>query len=242
LGHLFRTTTLIALLALSGCASTADTNATSLSAAFDCLRTSNAAVVSAHRAGSGPGVPENSLIGIRASIAAGVAVLEIDVALSADDVPVLMHDRTLDRTTTGRGPVSGLRLSQLQTYMLRDPSGALSSERVPTLAEALAASNGKAVLMLDIKTGVSDEDPNWQRRYRRVVQEIARSVTSARARQQVAFIAYSAQESAMIHETAPWAMQSVSVSGETTIERYSASGLPARAEPRPLSATGWPVS
>jgi glycerophosphoryl diester phosphodiesterase len=216
-------TLMLALLA--GCASTSTTPHEPLSAAFDCLRENRAGVISAHRAGAGPGVPENALAGIARSTDAGVGVLEVDVTLSADGVAVLMHDRTLDRTTTGRGPVGGLRLAELQTLRLRDPSGALTADAIPTLIQALEAASGRAVLMLDIKTGVSDEDPAWADRYRAVVQAAARAVSQTGQRQQVAFIAYTPQESAMIHAIAPWALQSVSTGRSQPVSAYAASGL-----------------
>ncbi|MGE5147834.1 MAG: glycerophosphodiester phosphodiesterase family protein, partial [Candidatus Eiseniibacteriota bacterium] len=50
--------------------------------------------------------PENTLAGFRAAAAAGVTAVEFDVRLSADGVPMVIHDATVERTTTGRGPVA----------------------------------------------------------------------------------------------------------------------------------------
>lgn len=61
-------------------------------------------VIAAHR-GEATGAPENTLPAFAAAIAAGVPVIETDVQLTADGVPILMHDFTLDRTTDGTGPV-----------------------------------------------------------------------------------------------------------------------------------------
>jgi glycerophosphoryl diester phosphodiesterase len=63
-----------------------------------------AGVIAAHR-GEATGAPENTLPAFAAAIAAGVTVIETDVQLTADGVPILMHDFTLDRTTDGTGPV-----------------------------------------------------------------------------------------------------------------------------------------
>ena len=52
--------------------------------------------------------PENTLASIRAAAEAGVQWIEFDAKLAGDGVPVLMHDETLDRTTTGSGPVAAL--------------------------------------------------------------------------------------------------------------------------------------
>jgi glycerophosphoryl diester phosphodiesterase len=75
-------------------------------------------IVCGHR-GLGPtrasgSFPENTIESIEAAIEAGATMVEFDVQLSADDVPVLMHDDTLDRTTTGRGCVSASTLAELR--------------------------------------------------------------------------------------------------------------------------------
>ena len=61
--------------------------------------------VLAHR-GGGALAPENTLAAIRTGRSHGFRAVEFDVMLAADAVPVLIHDETLERTTTGRGPVA----------------------------------------------------------------------------------------------------------------------------------------
>jgi glycerophosphoryl diester phosphodiesterase len=65
-----------------------------------------------HR-GGGTLAPENTLVGIRKAVALGLAAVEFDVMLSADNVPVLIHDETLERTTDGRGPVAATLYARL---------------------------------------------------------------------------------------------------------------------------------
>ena len=77
---------------------------------FDCLEENGAALVSAHRGGAYPGFPENSIAAMGHVLAEAPAVMEVDVATSADGVLYLMHDDTLDRTTTGSGAVGWKRL------------------------------------------------------------------------------------------------------------------------------------
>ena len=82
--------------------------------------------------------PENTLAGFRAAAALGVGMVEFDAKLSADGVPVLMHDDRLDRTTDGHGPVRDTpmaTLAALDAGAWFDP--AFAGERVPTLVEAL---------------------------------------------------------------------------------------------------------
>jgi len=65
-----------------------------------------------HR-GAGALAPENTLAGIRKAAQLGFRGVEFDVMLSADKVPLLMHDETLERTTGGRGTVSGTRYAEI---------------------------------------------------------------------------------------------------------------------------------
>jgi glycerophosphoryl diester phosphodiesterase len=83
----------------------------------------------AHRCG-GVLAAENTLAGLTAAAAIGCRGVEFDVMLSADGVPVLMHDDHLERTTTGAGLVVEHSLMDLRRVAVGD-------EPVPTLAEAL---------------------------------------------------------------------------------------------------------
>lgn len=84
----------------------------------------------AHRCG-GVLAAENSLAGLAAAARIGCRGVEFDTMLSADGVPVLMHDDTVDRTTSGHGAVSRLTVADLRRLNLR-------GEPVPLLSEALA--------------------------------------------------------------------------------------------------------
>ncbi len=71
------------------------------------------AFIASHR-GGGATAPENTLPAISAALASGFDYVEVDVALTADRQPVLMHDTTVDRTTDGHGRLSSLTLAQVQ--------------------------------------------------------------------------------------------------------------------------------
>lgn len=90
--------------------------------------------------------PENTLLGIRRALELGADGVEIDVQLCADGVPVLLHDALLERTTNGAGPVGAATVAQLRAL------DAGEGEYVPTLAEALAAVDGRALLVVELKT------------------------------------------------------------------------------------------
>jgi len=82
--------------------------------------------------------PENTHAGLRAAATAGARWVEFDVKLTADDVCVLMHDETLDRTTDGQGRVAETPLAALRRLDAgRRFAPAFAGERVPTLVEAI---------------------------------------------------------------------------------------------------------
>ncbi len=110
-------------------------------------------LVAVHRGGyldqDGRGLPENSIPAMARSIAAGVEILEVDLAMTADGRLVILHDATLDRTTTGKGPVSSLTLAEVKELFLRDPSGAVTDQRVPAFREVMELAKGKVMVNLD---------------------------------------------------------------------------------------------
>ena len=108
----------------------------------------NKVMVVAHR-GNWREAPENSVWAIRKAIEAGADMAEIDLALTKDSVLILMHDRTIDRTTTGKGSPEDYTLAEIQQFYLRDGAGHATRMRVPTLEEILKESKGKIFLNLD---------------------------------------------------------------------------------------------
>jgi glycerophosphoryl diester phosphodiesterase len=96
---------------------------------------------------------ENSLLAFRNALALGSDFLELDVHLTRDGEVVVIHDATLDRTTTGTGAVRERTLAELGALRLRDRGGAALEERIPTLDEVVAlAAAGKRQILLEIKT------------------------------------------------------------------------------------------
>lgn len=108
----------------------------------------DAVLIVAHRA-DWRDFPENSLPAIEGSIAQGVAMVEVDLQRTKDGHLVLMHDVTVDRTTTGRGQVADLTLEEVRALHLRDGLGSPTPFRVPTLREALLTARGRVWVNLD---------------------------------------------------------------------------------------------
>lgn len=105
----------------------------------------------AHRAITGENkYPENSLASIASCIEHGVDIIEIDVRESKDGELVIIHDKTLHRTTNGKGNVADLTLNELRQLRLLQ-NGKPSEERIPTLEEVLKLSKNKILIDLDIK-------------------------------------------------------------------------------------------
>ena len=97
--------------------------------------------------------PENSLLAFRNALTLGADFLELDVHLTRDGEVVVIHDATLDRTTTGTGPVRARTLAELRAVRLKDRDGAVLEESVPTLDQVVAlAVLGRRQMLLEIKT------------------------------------------------------------------------------------------
>ncbi|GAB1693824.1 glycerophosphodiester phosphodiesterase [Krasilnikovia sp. M28-CT-15] len=116
----------------------------------------------AHR-GYSAVAPENTLPALAAGVLAGATFIEFDVRTSADGVPVVIHDRTLERTTTGTGFVWELTAAELTALDAGSWfSPAYAGTPVPTLAQALdllrphaAETGGGVELLLEIKPPAS---------------------------------------------------------------------------------------
>jgi len=107
--------------------------------------------LAAHRGGSLLW-PENSLLAFRNAVTLGSDYLEADVHLSSDGEVVVIHDPTLERTTTGRGPVRASSRAELGELSLKDLSGAVTAERLPLLADVAAlAAAARRRLLVEIK-------------------------------------------------------------------------------------------
>lgn len=85
------------------------------------------------------GVPENSLKAIQRASDATLEIVELDIKMSRDGVPVLSHDYTVGRTTVGGNynPVAMYNSGQLQGFLLKDRNGFTTQEHMPTLEQAL---------------------------------------------------------------------------------------------------------
>ncbi|WP_448664014.1 glycerophosphodiester phosphodiesterase family protein [Sphingomonas sp. CJ20] len=105
-----------------------------------------AVLIASHRGGHLK-APENSLAAVDEAVAAGADVVEVDVQVSADGVPFILHDRTLERTTNGIGRAADKTYAELRALRLKG-----GDTPPPTLLELLRHSCGRVLVDLDMKT------------------------------------------------------------------------------------------
>lgn len=195
---------------------------TDLSAMLDCFEAAGQTLISAHRGGPTPGLPENAIPTMDALLAAHPAIMEVDVGQSADGVLFLLHDDRLDRTTTGTGEAAAQDWAALSQLKLKDNWGWVTPYAIPRLSEALAWAKGRTVLQIDFKRSAD---------YAKVVAAIREAGMAS----SVILIAYSVEQAATLHGVAPEMLLSVSVDAAGDVAALKAAGIP---ESRMVAFTG----
>ena len=171
-------------------------------------------IVSAHRGGPTKGFPENCTPTFENTIKYNPAVIETDIALTKDSVLVMMHDNTLDRTTTGTGNINLYTYKELQQLFLKDTEGNVTPYKIETLDEVLQWGKNKVVYTLDVKRGVP---------FKMIVDAVKRN----KAENYSIIITYNATQAAEVAALAPDMMLSVSARGKEDVERMENLGVKA---------------
>ncbi|GAB3545923.1 glycerophosphodiester phosphodiesterase family protein [Spirosoma fluminis] len=175
--------------------------------------------ISAHRGGGDlKGYPENCIesfdyLAKRIGTSAQPVIIECDIDLTKDSVMVMMHDATLDRTTTGTGKLIDKTYAELDQYRLEDNLGNVTPYKIPTLEEVLRWGKNKVTFTLDVKRNVS---------FAKVVDMIHKTGTGAIA----AVITYNAQDAAKLHQLDPDLMISVTIRNRAEYDRLRELGVP----------------
>jgi glycerophosphoryl diester phosphodiesterase len=183
-----------------------------LAAYLDCAREQDVTLLQAHRAGDRPGAAENSLAASFASIEDGAVFVEIDVARSADGVLFLMHDDTLDRTTTGSGDFAEMTFAELAALELVDVDGQRTGETIPTLAATLDALDGRGIAQIDRKRPTTFE-------------EIADVIEAEDAADRSIVITYTIDDAIALHRRLPEVMISVGLRDMEDVQRLTDAGV-----------------
>jgi glycerophosphoryl diester phosphodiesterase len=109
--------------------------------------------VTAHRGTSGY-APENTLSSVRKALEIGVDRVEIDVQQTADGVVVLLHDKTLDRTTNAKGKVGAITYSELKEVKANvNFEAEFPNEPIPTLEQVFELLDATTEFVIEIKAG-----------------------------------------------------------------------------------------
>lgn len=170
-------------------------------------------LVSAHRGGPAADYPENAMETFQRIAYKTAAIIECDIALTKDSGLVLMHDETLQRTSTGHGRVNKFTVDELKEFSLKDTEGKVTKYKIPTLEEALSWGIGKVIFTLDVKRNVP---------YRLVIDAIRKTKSEAH----VIIITYNAEQAAMVHNLAPDLMISASIRSADDLLRLNDRDVP----------------
>ncbi len=207
------------VLTLGGCA-LKTLPSPDLGARFDCLRERNLALVAAHRGQPDRSAAENAMSSFITSLAAGVPFLEVDVATTKDGVLVLMHDDTVDRTTTGTGLVADRTWAELQALRIKRPDGTVLGDRVPRFSDVLEwGRQAGAHFELDVKRTTRFGD-------------VVSAVHAAHMQDRVIVVTYSMTDAKTVHALDPRLMMSVTMEKPEDIAA-------ARQVIDPLRLLGW---
>ena len=109
---------------------------------------SNNILVTAHR-GDWRNAPENSIQGLLGCINMGVDMVEIDLKMTKDGQLILMHDKTIDRSTNGKGFPRNMTLDSLRTFFLKSGITQLTRHKIPTFEEYMVTAKGKMYICVD---------------------------------------------------------------------------------------------
>ena len=170
-------------------------------------------MISHHRGGPVPGLPENSIEAMDNALKYGYGFMEVDVAQLKDDILILMHDDTLDRTTTRTGSFKTKTWPEIESLHLKDNNGKVTTATIPTLRDTLLWARGKTILTLDIKRGTN-------------FKKVAALVEETGSKDYVAAIAYTIEQAISFHGIAPDMPLSIGLTSDRDIEAFDKSGIP----------------
>jgi glycerophosphoryl diester phosphodiesterase len=102
--------------------------------------------------------PENTLVAVRSAFDLGADAVEVDIRLSADGIPVVMHDETVDRTTDGRGAVSALPAATLRTFNACVRWASVPPCTIPLMTEVLREAHSRGGVLLHLYGNYTSDD------------------------------------------------------------------------------------
>lgn len=171
--------------------------------------------ISVHRGGKGLlNYPENCLESIKFINDSINAIYEVDVAQTKDGQLILMHDNSIDRTTTGTGKVSDLTYNELKNFNLVDDYGNETKFKIPLFSELLLwCDKNNVILTIDIKRSVKQED-------------VIKALRDANAEDVSIIITYNVEQAKTAYQLAPDLLLSVSARNNEEFERLLEAEIP----------------
>lgn len=183
---------------------------------FDFFKYENSkkTMVSVHRGGGElKGLPENCLESFDYISKKMPCLIECDIEMTKDSVMVLMHDKSLDRTSTGSGFVISNSFETVRELKLKDNFGNLTEYNIPTLENTLKWGKNKVIFTLDVKKTTP---------FKKVVE----MVDKLDAENYALIITYNANEAIEVYKLNPNLLISVSIMQVSDYERLREAGIP----------------
>lgn len=176
---------------------------------------SNYPNISVHRGGKGLlNYPENCLETLKYINDSIVAVYEVDVAQTKDGQLVLLHDKSIDRTTTGSGKVNELTYDELKNFNLADDYGNETAFKIPLFSEVLKwGKTNNVILTVDIKRSVSQD-------------VVIKAIRDAKAEDISIVITYNVEQAKTAYNSAPDLLLSVSARNDDEFNRLLEAQIP----------------
>ena len=168
-------------------------------------------LISGHRGGNMPGYPENCVETFDKILESIPTVYEIDPRMTKDSVVVLMHDKTLDRTTTGTGLVRDYTYEELQQFFLKDRWGNVTPYKIPKVSEVVEWSKGKVILNFDIKD---------------VTRDVLVPLVNATGAENCMYTVRNVKEALEVYHLDPTARMSAWVKNMDAFNAYEEAGIP----------------
>lgn len=171
-------------------------------------------MVSVHRGGGElKGLPENCLESFDYISKKMPCIIECDIEMTKDSVMVLMHDKSLDRTSNGKDLVFNNTFETIKKLNLKDNFGNETDFKIPTLEKALKWGKNKVIFTLDVKKTTP---------FKKVIE----MVNQQKAQNYAVIITYNASEAIEVYKLDPNLLISVSVMQLSDYERLNKAGIP----------------
>lgn len=140
-------------------------------------------MIFAHR-GNWRNSAENSILAFQDCINEGLDGIEVDLQMTKDSVLIIMHDETLDRTTTGSGKVSDYTIDELRKLRLLNPIGVKTRQTIPTFEQVLLLAKDKILIQVDKWKAYGQQVADLAKKYNCERQIILRTTDNSKTTKQ----------------------------------------------------------